>query len=116
MRESAMPDNVVRYRLVAWMRLHGLTFREIGEWHGISYQRASQLYLSWQESSKFREARNASDLYLDPSDLSKKVSLLTGPGTRVACPFCGCLEWHLTDEVLDVALIPQSWKWACFER
>jgi hypothetical protein len=39
-----MPANVARYRLVAWMRLHRMTFREIGERLRISHQRASQLY------------------------------------------------------------------------
>jgi hypothetical protein len=39
-----MPANFQRYRLVAWMRLHRLTFREIGERLGVSHQRASQLY------------------------------------------------------------------------
>ena len=57
-----------------------------------------------------------SDLYLDPTDLSKKVSLLTISGVPVPCPFCGSLNWHLTDEVLDVVLIPESWKWLCFKR
>jgi hypothetical protein len=42
--ESPMPANVARYRLVAWMRLHRMTFREIGERLGISHQRASQLF------------------------------------------------------------------------
>jgi hypothetical protein len=36
-----MAANVARYRLVAWMRLHRLTFREIGERLGVSYQRAA---------------------------------------------------------------------------
>jgi hypothetical protein len=43
-----MPVNVARYRLVAWMRLHRMTFREIGERLGISHQRASQLYDCYQ--------------------------------------------------------------------
>jgi hypothetical protein len=43
-----MPANVARYRLVAWMRLHRLTFREIGERLGISQQRASQLFDCYQ--------------------------------------------------------------------
>ncbi len=54
-----------------------------------------------------------SDLYLDPSDLSKRISLLT-TNYPVPCPFCGSLQWDLADEVLDFGMVPDNWKWACF--
>jgi hypothetical protein len=57
-----------------------------------------------------------SDLYLDPTDLTKKISLLTTPGVPIACPFCGSFKWGLSEKVLDVAQIPESWKWACYKR
>lgn len=53
-----------------------------------------------------------SDLYLDPSDLLKKVSLLA-PDCPDACPLCGSLQWNLTNEVLHLELVPEDWKWAC---
>ena len=54
-----------------------------------------------------------SDLYFDPTDLSRKVSLL---GTRDepprACPLCRATDWDLVpiDDVADVA---DEWRWAC---
>lgn len=56
-----------------------------------------------------------SDLYLDASDLSRRVSLLT-PDCPDACPYCGSLQWDLTSEVLDLELIPEDWRWACHKR
>jgi hypothetical protein len=60
------------------------------------------------------EDEELSDLYLDPADLSKRVSLLrletdTHP---FPCPLCGTLEWDL-DEVKELADVPDVWRWAC---
>ncbi len=56
-----------------------------------------------------------SDLYLDPNDLLKKVSLLSINGaTTMACPFCGSPAFEFA-EVLDAAEVPDHWKWACHE-
>ncbi len=58
-----------------------------------------------------------SDLYLDPADLSRRVSLLrdradTGP---FPCPLCGTAEWDLA-EVEELAGVPEEWRWACHPR
>ncbi|MCA9236287.1 MAG: hypothetical protein KDA44_12510 [Planctomycetales bacterium] len=54
-----------------------------------------------------------SDLYVDPNDLSKFVTLLYDPRSEEppACPFCGASEWDMV-EILDDSDIPQEWRWA----
>lgn len=51
------------------------------------------------------------ELYVDPDDLNRRVTLR---GDVVACPFCGSVKWNL-EEILDVADIPDEWRWACFK-
>ena len=58
-----------------------------------------------------------SDLYLDPNDLSIKVSLL-GSGTDTfpwPCPLCGKAEWDLV-EIQELYEVPKEWRWACVTR
>lgn len=38
------------------------------------------------------EDRELGDIYFDPKDLSRRVSLLDKP----ACPFCGAAEWAIS--------------------
>jgi hypothetical protein len=50
-----MPATLKRRWLVAWLRLHGLTFDAIGERVGITRLRAQQLYQSWARQGKNRD-------------------------------------------------------------
>jgi hypothetical protein len=54
-----------------------------------------------------------SDLYFDPTDLSRKVSLL---GTRdappIACPLCRATDWEMLP-VEEIADVSGRWRWAC---
>ena len=56
-----------------------------------------------------------SDLYLDPSDLSKHISLLRVPTDTnpFPCPFCGGINWELV-EVAELSAVPEPWRWACW--
>jgi hypothetical protein len=58
-----------------------------------------------------------SDLYLDPSDLSKRVSLLRGSAddSPFPCPLCGAGAWDLVEEE-ELSAVPASWRWACCAR
>jgi hypothetical protein len=54
-----------------------------------------------------------SDLYFDPTALSRKVSLLrTRDAPPLACPLCGATRWDLVP-VEDVADVSGEWRWAC---
>lgn len=57
-----------------------------------------------------------SDLYLDPGDLSRHVSLLQDRSdTRpFPCPLCAATEWDLV-EVQELADVPENWQWACYQ-
>jgi hypothetical protein len=58
-----------------------------------------------------------SDLYLDPADLSRWVSLLRerSDTSPFPCPLCGAAEWELV-EVQELADVPDEWRWACHPR
>src|SRR5690348_10324259 len=58
-----------------------------------------------------------SDLYLDPADLSRRVSLLRerSDTSPFLCPLCGAAEWDLA-EVRELADVPEEWRWACHPR
>jgi hypothetical protein len=59
------------------------------------------------------EDEELSDLYVDPRDLSKKVSLLRAPGELDGpCPLCRATAWDLVP-VDDLAHVSQEWRWAC---
>ena len=58
-----------------------------------------------------------SDLYIDPADLARWVSLLrersdTSPSP---CPLCGAAEWELV-EVQELTDVPDDWRSACHPR
>ena len=52
------------------------------------------------------------DLYTDPVDLDKSVTLLYDPRSESApqCPFCRAAEWNMV-EVMD-GDVPPPWQWA----
>lgn len=58
-----------------------------------------------------------SDLYVDPNDLTRRISLLRDRTERgpFPCPLCGADAWELI-EVDDLADVPESWRWACSSR
>lgn len=59
------------------------------------------------------EDEELGDLYLDPADLGRTVSLLGAQGDLPPpCPMCGAPEWDLT-EVRELPDVPASWTWAC---
>ena len=54
-----------------------------------------------------------SDLYIDPADLSKNVTLLkTADSEATECPLCGAATWDfvVVDDVSEASL---EWNWAC---
>lgn len=59
------------------------------------------------------EDKELSDLYVDPTDLSKKISLLVTRGEAPqSCPLCRAADWDLIP-VDDLASISEEWRWAC---
>jgi hypothetical protein len=59
------------------------------------------------------EEAELSELFLDPEDPSRKLSLLRAPSDReIPCPFCGADDWDLIDQE-PLADVPQKWRWAC---
>jgi hypothetical protein len=60
------------------------------------------------------EDTELSDLYLDASDLSRRVSLLVTNDSPIPCPFCGSLNWGLL--AVESEQVPIAWKWACVEK
>jgi hypothetical protein len=65
----------------------------------------------------FIEDDELSDLYFDPTDISRRVSLLREPTDPrpFPCPLCGAVEWNLV-EVQDLDEVPDQWRWACHVR
>lgn len=55
-----------------------------------------------------------SDLYFDPGDLSKRISLLRNSDDTapLVCPVCDAEEWDLV-EVEGLSDVPEPWRWAC---
>ena len=54
-----------------------------------------------------------SDLYFNPADLSKKVSLLrTRDVTPDACPLCRSTDWDLVP-LDNLGEVSEEWRWAC---
>lgn len=60
------------------------------------------------------EDAELSDLYIDPGDLSKRLSLLVVDSSPMPCPFCGSLDWD-TNDVLELIDIPPAWRRWCSE-
>jgi len=59
------------------------------------------------------EDHELSDLYFDPTDPSRKVSLLGPPDAPAdPCPLCRATDWDFVpvDRIEDVAA---EWRWAC---
>jgi hypothetical protein len=50
-----------------------------------------------------------SDLYVDPADLSAVIGLYGEDVLR--CPFCRSATWDLR-RVVDLASVPEDWRWA----
>jgi hypothetical protein len=63
--------------------------------------------------SYYVEDNELFDIYIDPNDLSKRIS---SPEWPLPCPFCGSLDWWDSFEVLDVVDIPDAWRRVCHER
>ena len=62
------------------------------------------------------EDEELSDLYFDPGDLSRTLSLLGAPSEiERPCPLCLATAWDLTP-VHDVADVSVEWRWACPSR
>jgi hypothetical protein len=53
-------------------------------------------------------------IFVDPTDLSKRVSLLREAAdvSPLPCPLCGALEWA-TVEITHVTDVPAKWIWVC---
>ena len=62
------------------------------------------------------EDEELSELYFDPTDLSRKLSLLGAHGeNQLRCPLCRATDWSLApvDDVVDVS---EEWRWTCPSR
>ncbi len=54
------------------------------------------------------------ELYTDPTDLNKSMTLGYSPRhgeSPPRCPFCGANEWDMA-EVESVSEVPEAWRWA----
>lgn len=61
------------------------------------------------------EDSELADLYVDPTDLTRRMPLWRGGEDEFPCPFCGTLVWDLS-EVDELDEVPSDWHWACVER
>jgi hypothetical protein len=59
------------------------------------------------------EDNELQDLYIDPADLTRWITLLYDPRAEAPprCPFCGAVTWD-TNEVTNLAEVPEAWRWA----
>jgi len=59
------------------------------------------------------EDRELADLYLDPADLRRTLTLMYDPSADAPppCPFCSADDWDMV-EVHNLADIPPAWRWA----
>lgn len=65
----------------------------------------------------FVEDVELSELYFDPTDLTRRVSLwrASSDARSLPCPSCGASEWDM-EEVEELAAVPEPWRWACPAR